>query len=65
MDRKFSLYMEAVVQEYWIVAPEQKVVHLHRFQDGKVRSRFYKAGDTVVSDLLLGLEIPLQPVFAE
>jgi Uma2 family endonuclease len=65
MDRKFSLYMEAGVQEYWIVAPEQKVVHVHRFRDGKVSSRFYKAGDTVVSDILPGLEIPLQPVFAE
>ncbi|MDR2095892.1 MAG: Uma2 family endonuclease [Treponema sp.] len=65
MDRKFSLYMEAGVREYWIVAPEQKVVHVHRFLDGKVSSRFYKADDTAVSELLPGLEIPLQPVFAE
>jgi Uma2 family endonuclease len=65
MDRKFSLYLQAGVQEYWIVAPEEKVVHVHRFRDNKVNARFYKAGDSVVSDLLTGLEIPLQPVFAE
>jgi Uma2 family endonuclease len=65
MDRKFSLYMDAGVREYWIVAPEQKVVHVHRFLDGKVSSRFYKADDTAVSEMLPGLEIPLQPIFAE
>jgi Uma2 family endonuclease len=65
MDRKFSLYLQAGVQEYWIVAPEEKVVHVHRFRDGKTSARFYKAGDSAASDLLAGLAIPLRPVFAE
>jgi Uma2 family endonuclease len=65
MDRKFSLYLQAGVQEYWIAAPEEKVIHVHRFRDGKMSTRIYGAGDSAASDLLPGLEIPLPPVFAE
>jgi Uma2 family endonuclease len=65
MDRKFSLYLQAGVQEYWIAAPEEKVVHIHRFREGKVSTRIYRAGDSAASDLLPGLEIPLLPIFAE
>jgi Uma2 family endonuclease len=65
MDRKLGLYREAGVREYWVAAPEEKVVHVHRFQEGKPKLRVYKAGDTAVSDILPGLEIPLDAVFAE
>jgi Uma2 family endonuclease len=65
MDRKFSLYLDSGVQEYWVVAPEEKVVHVHRFRDGKMSTRIYGASDSAASDILPGLEIPLQPVFAE
>ncbi|MDR2094839.1 MAG: Uma2 family endonuclease [Treponema sp.] len=65
MDRKFSLYLQAGVQEYWIAAPEEKVVHVHRFRGDRVSTHIYGVGESVVSDILPGLEIPLQPVFAE
>ncbi|MDR2258826.1 MAG: Uma2 family endonuclease [Treponema sp.] len=65
MERKFGLYQEAGVREYWVAAPEEKVIHVHRFQEGKPKLRIYKAGDAAVSDILPGLEIPLDAVFAE
>jgi Uma2 family endonuclease len=65
MDRKFDLYLTAGVQEYWVAAPEEKVIHIHRFRDGKMSTRIYGGDDTAVSDILPGLEIPLGAVFAE
>ncbi|MDR0623631.1 MAG: Uma2 family endonuclease [Treponema sp.] len=65
MERKFGLYEEAGVREYWVAAPEEKIIHVHRFQEDKPRLRVYKAGDTAASDILPGLEIPLDAVFAE
>jgi Uma2 family endonuclease len=65
MDRKISLYQKAGVREYWVVSPEEKVIHVHCFQEGKLAFRVYNAGDTALSDILPGLEIPLGPVFAE
>jgi Uma2 family endonuclease len=65
MDRKFSLYQEAGVREYWVVAPEEKVIHVHCFHKAKPGFRVYKAGDTALSDILPGLESPLDVVFAE
>ncbi|MDR0586674.1 MAG: Uma2 family endonuclease [Treponema sp.] len=65
MDRKFDLYLRAGVREYWVVAPEEKVIHVHRFRDGKTSILIYGAGDSAVSDILPGLEIPLEPVFTE
>jgi Uma2 family endonuclease len=65
MDRKFDLYLRAGVREYWLAAPEEKVIHVHRFEDGKTSTRIYGLDDAAVSDILPGLEIPLQAVFAE
>jgi Uma2 family endonuclease len=67
MDRKFDLYRVAGVREYWVVSPDEKVIHVHRFQDGKpmLRLQVYKTGDSAVSDILPGLTIPLDAVFTE
>jgi Uma2 family endonuclease len=65
MDRKFDLYRVAGVKEYWVAAPEEKVIHVHHFQEGMLSLRVYKAGEAAVSDVLPGLEIPLDAVFAE
>jgi Uma2 family endonuclease len=65
MDRKFALYRAAGVREYWIVAPEEKILHAHRLQEGGMNMTVYGARDTVRSDMLPGLAIPLEPVFAE
>jgi Uma2 family endonuclease len=65
MDRKFDLYLKAGVREYWLAAPEERVIHIHRFEDGKTSTRIYGINDAAVSDVLPGFEIPLQAVFAE
>jgi Uma2 family endonuclease len=65
MDRKFDLYLQAGVQEYWIVAPEEKVIHVHRFREGTMSTLIYGINDSAASDILPGLEIPLKTVFAE
>jgi Uma2 family endonuclease len=65
MERKFDLYRVAGVREYWVVGPEEKAVHVHCFREGGMDTLIYGAGDTVLSDILPGLEIPLTPVFAE
>jgi bifunctional DNA-binding transcriptional regulator/antitoxin component of YhaV-PrlF toxin-antitoxin module len=54
-----------MLREKYGIKQEEKVVHVHRFRDGKMSILIYKAGDSAVSDILPGLEIPLQPVFAE
>jgi Uma2 family endonuclease len=65
MDRKFALYQTAGVKEYWVVAPKEQVVHVHHFRKEGLHSLVYKAGDTALSEILPGLEIPLKAVFSE
>jgi Uma2 family endonuclease len=65
MDRKFDLYLRAGVREYWLVAPEEKVIHVHRFGGGKISARIYGIDDAAASDILPGLEISLKQIFAE
>jgi Uma2 family endonuclease len=63
MERKFDVYREAGVREYWIVNPDSKTVHTYCFDVNKCY--FYTAGDTAPVEIFPGLEIVLEPVFAE
>jgi Uma2 family endonuclease len=65
MTRKFDLYRRAGVREYWVVFPEEKTIHAYNFQDEKVRNRVYEAAGTAKAEIFPGLEIALEPVFAE
>jgi Uma2 family endonuclease len=38
--RKFNLYLEAGVREYWIVSPEKKAVYVYLFKDGAAEKHF-------------------------
>jgi Uma2 family endonuclease len=64
MERKFDLYRVAGVREYWVAAPEEKVIHVHQFREGAIRTLAYGADDTALSDVLPGLEIPLKLIFS-
>ena len=63
MERKFKLYQEAGVREYWIVNPENKSITVFCFGK-KPGFRTYKSTDTVNVTVLPGLSINLEQVFA-
>jgi Uma2 family endonuclease len=65
MERKFSLYREAGVREYWVVDPEHKSINAHVFSGGDIRSRIFGHEGKAAVELFGGLEIELEPVFAE
>ncbi|MDR2471927.1 MAG: Uma2 family endonuclease [Treponema sp.] len=65
MERKFELYRDAGVKEYWVVDPENKRVRGHRFKEDEIITHLYTAGDSAPIEVLGGIEIDLGPVFAE
>jgi Uma2 family endonuclease len=62
--RKFNLYMQAGVREYWIVAPQSKTVQVFVLQNGAYTGTVYDAGGVLPSAVLEGLSITLSDVFA-
>jgi Uma2 family endonuclease len=63
MQRKFELYREAGVREYWLADPENKRLTVYRFQDGKILTDTYGSADAVPVAILPGLDILLAQVF--
>jgi Uma2 family endonuclease len=65
MIRKFDMYRQAGVREYWVVSPEEKTVRAYCFQDERVAARLYGPADTARAEIFSGPDIALEPVFAE
>ena len=65
MERKFKLYEQAGVREYWVIDPENKGVTVYHFKNGVISGKTYKSTDTVSVEILPGLSIALERVFAE
>ena len=65
MERKYALYREAGVREYWVIDPEHKVLHSYLFSNGTIFPRTYRASDAADAGIFPGLVIELEPVFAE
>jgi Uma2 family endonuclease len=65
MERKFKLYRQAGVREYWVIDPENKGVTAYCFSDGEILTRTYGAKDTAPVTIFPGLHIELESVFAE
>ncbi|MCZ7643974.1 MAG: Uma2 family endonuclease [Planctomycetota bacterium] len=64
-DVKRKLYARHGATEYWIVDPDADLVQLFRLQEDPERPlRACGSGDTLVSPLFPGFELPLGAVFA-
>jgi Uma2 family endonuclease len=63
MHRKFELYQDSGVREYWIVNPDRNVVTAYRLEDGRYVTELYRVADTARTSVLPGLEVPLNAVF--
>jgi len=65
MERKFTLYKEAGIREYWIVDPKNNRLKVYRFKDGAILTNTYGSSDTVPVGIFPDLNVALEPVFAE
>jgi len=65
MERKFVLYREAGVREYWIVDSKNNKLKTHCFRDGEIITNVYGSADAVPVAVLPGFSIALEQVFAE
>jgi len=65
MQRKFEVYRDAGVAEYWVLNSEYKNLTVYLFEGEKAITRTYGEKDSVPVAVLKGLSIELTPVFAE
>jgi len=65
MQRKFNVYREAGVREYWVLDGENKTLIVYLFEGDTIISRSYGEKDTVPVAVLDGLAVELEPVFTE
>ncbi|MCL2762142.1 MAG: Uma2 family endonuclease [Treponema sp.] len=65
MERKFQLYREAGVREYWVLNPEYKTLSVYNFKDNVIFPKTYRSTDVAKVSIFPDLEIALEPVFAE
>ena len=62
--RKMALYARAGVQEYWIVDPEERSLHVHLLQGDQYVSIAPDADGWFASPTLIGLRVDPAEVFA-
>ncbi|WP_367272779.1 Uma2 family endonuclease [Paenibacillus tritici] len=63
-NEKFNLYQKYGVQEYWIVDPGNRTVHVYTLLDGVYQVRdLYSEQDSVRSNVFRDFQIPLGRLF--
>jgi len=65
MQRKFHVYREAGVAEYWVLESEHKTLTVYLFKGEEMITRKYGEKDSVPVAVLEGLSIELASVFVE
>ena len=65
MIRKYMLYMNVGVREYWIVDPVTKTVVVHLLEDVGYKGRVFSETDVVPVTVLEGCTVNLAEVFGE
>jgi Uma2 family endonuclease len=65
MQRKFEVYREAGVREYWVLNSKHKTLMVYLFEGEQLIARSYGEKDTASVTILNGLSIELAPVFTE
>jgi len=65
MQRKFNLYRDAGVREYWVLDGENKTANVHLFEGDAATTRKYGEKDVAPVAVIEGLFVELGPVFAE
>ncbi|GGI44039.1 hypothetical protein GCM10008018_05110 [Paenibacillus marchantiophytorum] len=63
-NEKFNLYQKYGVQEYWIVDPGNRTVHVYSLQDGSFQIRqLYTEQETIHSNVFKELHVPMTHLF--
>ena len=66
LNTKRHLYARFGVQEYWIVDPDRKTLHVYRLQENaEAPAHIHDASGLLTSILLPGFELPLDKFFAK
>jgi Uma2 family endonuclease len=65
MQRKFNVYRDAGVREYWVLDSKYKSLTVYLFEGNNAITRSYGEKDSVPVAVLEGLSIELEAVFAE
>ena len=64
-NEKFNLYQKHGVQEYWIVDPGNRTVHVYTLQDGSYQVRhLYTEQETIQSIVFKDLQVPMNTLFS-
>jgi len=61
--KKFNIYLEAGVREYWIVDPLERIVYVHTLEDKKYFVKLYGDTDIIPVHVLEGCEINMADIF--
>lgn len=64
LDKKYDIYKEAGVKEYWIVSPQDKTFIAYTLKDGDyIPSRLMAVGHVFSSSVMLGFSLDLTELF--
>lgn len=66
LTKKYDVYEEAGVKEYWVVSPQDQWMRIYTLIDGKFNeSPYFVAGSTVTSSVLPGFSLDITALFKD